>query len=85
MNSYAISSVIILAVMYVFAIVTSAWTMISNSKERNSLWKFSIAAVVLLTALYVTTTITISYIWEKTTRKKIIVRDMNNRFYSHYH
>jgi hypothetical protein len=62
MNGYAISSVIILAVMYVFAIVTSAWTMIANSSEKNALWNFSIAAVVLLTVLYVTTTVIISYI-----------------------
>lgn len=62
MNSYAISSVIIIAVMYIFAIVTLAWNIINNSREQNELWKFSIAAVVLLTILYITVTVMISYI-----------------------
>lgn len=62
MNNYAISSAVVVALLYVFSVVTSTWTLVANSDKRNVLWKFSVVAIVFINLLYIAATILISYI-----------------------
>ena len=62
MNSYAISAIVIAGVVYIMAVVLCGWTIYTKTGDKGPQYKYALASILLLTALYIALTLIVMYI-----------------------